>query len=192
MPFRADAALFVGWYSGHEPEVADYDSWYTESVYGGANVGFYWTEHLRTDVEFGITTEDDIQSYDAFELGGQSIFLPVEHTFKTRNLSAGQHYQFFENAWFHPSVGAGIALTWKHEKSVRPSSVPFYPPPASRGISPPGQTVSRDARAHVDVFASTGFKTYVSQRAFFRSDLKVVFGSEVRDLLVRVGFGLDF
>jgi hypothetical protein len=41
-------------------------------------------------------------------------------------------------------------------------------------------------------FAATGFKAYLAQRAFFRSDLRFAFRDGLEDVLLRFGFGVDF
>jgi hypothetical protein len=189
---RFDAAGFVGWYNGHRPEIEYYDSWYNQSVYGGGSLGFYWTAHLKAEVEFGATTEDDLSSLETFTIGGRDQLVGVEHTFSAKNLSIGQHYQFFENAWFHPALGAGVAVTWERETVLGPSLFQFDPRAPARGIGQRVYDLSSDTKTHLDLFASTGFKAYLSRRAFFRSDLKVVFGDQVKDVLARIGFGFDF
>ena len=49
---------------------------------------------------------------------------------------------------------------------------------------------------HADVlvspFVSAGFKAYLTQHGFFRSDLKVTLRDGVDEVLLRFGFGVDF
>ena len=40
-------------------------------------------------------------------------------------------------------------------------------------------------------FVTTGFKAYISDRAFFRGDVKLDFGSRVEQVVWRAGFGVD-
>ena len=41
-------------------------------------------------------------------------------------------------------------------------------------------------------FVATGFKAYMTQRAFFRSDVRVGVRDGVDEVLLRFGFGVDF
>ena len=44
----------------------------------------------------------------------------------------------------------------------------------------------------VSLFVSAGFTAYLTQRGFFRSDLKVTLRDGVDEVLLRFGFGVDF
>ena len=44
----------------------------------------------------------------------------------------------------------------------------------------------------VTPFVATGFKAYVTPRAFFRSDIRFGIRSGIDDVLIRAGFGIDF
>jgi hypothetical protein len=65
-------------------------------------------------------------------------------------VGAGLSWQFFENQWFHPSLGGGLDVVGEREAGV-------------------GTTTT------VRPFVSTGFKWYVNERAFARSDFRVSF-----------------
>jgi hypothetical protein len=197
-PPRGDAAGYFGWFSANKSELNGYDDWYKRVWHGSLSAGYYWTEHLKTEVDFGGTTRGEI--YELPIPAGPPTFVtqgPVDHEFSTRRLTLGQHYQFFHNAFFHPAVGGGIALTWETTERTLPpvfardAAVPGGPIPTVRQIAP-ARTEGPDTRLRTMGFGAAGFKAYLAQRAFFRSDLHVMFTDRVEDVTIRFGFGVDF
>jgi hypothetical protein len=187
---RADAYGTLGWFNADAD--LSYDDWYNRSLHGGAGVGWYWTDHLRTELEFAGTTEADIYGAEPVVVGGQPTYLNFRQRLSTQKVGLGQYYQFFRNAWFHPHVAAGVDLTWERvERTDEP--VFFFDPVARQGRS------GRERQEHppatslvVRPVVSTGFKAYMTQRAFFRSDLRVGVRDGIDEVLLRFGFGVDF
>ena len=195
---RADAAAYVGWFGGNKSELNGYDDWYKRVWHGGLSAGYYLTEHLKTEVEFSATSRGEIYEIPRPADIATGVSLgPVGHEFSTRRLTLGQHYQFFHNAFFHPTIGGGVALTWEStERELPPVFARDPAPPGSqiptiRQIEPP-RTEGPDTRLRTMAFAATGFKAYFVERGFFRSDLRVMFTDRVEDVTLRFGFGVDF
>lgn len=192
---RADAAGYVGWSAANKGELGAYESWYGRSWHGGLSAGLYWTEHLKTEVEFGATSRADVygRPFQIVTPSGQPAG-NIRYEFNTRHLLLGQHYQFFHNAWFHPMLGGGLALTWEDERRQFPPVYVYDTTgrfPASRLVQPE-RTEGPDTRLRARAFATTGFKAYMSERAFFRSDLRLTFTRRIEDVTARFGFGVDF
>jgi hypothetical protein len=80
-------------------------------------------------------------------------------------------------------VGTGIQATRERDEIERTTQT-------SRG------RVSTDLVDTIAVrtrpFVTTGFKAYVSDRAFFRGDVKLDVGSRVEQVVWRAGVGVDF
>jgi hypothetical protein len=187
---RADASGLLG-YLGSEKPFDRYNDW-DHSLFGGGTFGWYWTDHLKTEVEAGVSTRSEKHAYFSESVGTRFINRESTFRYSTRRLAIGQQYQFFRNAMFHPYLGGGIELTWeKTEREDSPASIfdtsGRLPVPGNPAVVHPDRTelVPRG-------YAATGFKAYVSPKAFFRSDLKLAFGSGVEEVLLRVGFGVDF
>jgi hypothetical protein len=195
---RVDAAAYVGWFGANKSELDGYDDWYKRVWHGGLSSGYYWTEHLKTEVDFSVTSRGEI--YEIPSPADITTFVnlgPIGHEFSTKRLALGQHYQFFHNAFFHPAIGGGVALTWETtERELPPVFARGPAPPGSqipttRQIEPP-RTEGPDTRLRAMAFAATGFKAYFVERGFFRSDLRVMFTDRVEDVTLRFGFGVDF
>jgi hypothetical protein len=106
-------------------------------------------------------------------------------------MRVGMTYQFFRNQWFHPHVGAGIEVARESDRMFVPEwRVPSRQPgtpiviPGIEG----GTTVSWAVRPVV----STGFKWYVNERGFIRSDVSVTIGSKrAAQVVWTAGIGVD-
>jgi outer membrane protein W len=184
---QADVSGTLGWLSGDKSELESYGGsgdWYNRSLYGGLGFGWYWTDHWKTDIEGGISSSAELQTYSPAMIDGRTVSIRSTYGFATRRLAIGQQYQFYRNVWFHPFAGAGIDLTWEQTERADEiySSLPVRP-----GTPYP---------THTDLltrpFATFGFKAYVTPRSFVRTDMKLVFHKGVDEVLLRFGMGVDF
>lgn len=184
---RGDLSGAAGWLLVHTPEQEPYDDWHGQG-YFNLGLGWYWTNHLKTDIEAGASAETTTYATVPLVVDGYPLFATVRTTFSTRRLALGGRYQFGRNAWFHPSLGAGVELL-----AVRASSMDepvWAPDPIARGRRPAARRESRDTTAHA--FVSAGFKTYLSTKAFVLVDARYAFRTGPRDVLLRFGVGADF
>lgn len=191
---RGDAAGTVGWLSGNQDKVPNENSndWYNTGLYGGVQLGWHWTEHHKAQIEAGITNAIDFRTYGPVYVDAIPNWRASEFTFSLRRVAIGEHYQFFRNAWVHPHVGAGVDLTW--ERSIeRADPVTGYDP-VTRGsrLIRPGATFGPTTTLRVRPYVETGFKAYMSPRAFFRGDARVLLRDGLEEVLLRCGFGVDF
>jgi hypothetical protein len=189
---RRDVSATIGWLDAKAEDAGflSYNRW-ESSLYGSAGAGWYWTDHLKTEVDFGAGTKGDVYLSSPLVINGvpgQSI----ERQFSRRILGLSQQYQFFRNAWFHPYLAAGANLTWERRTDrFSPLFVYDQGTRTSRQVLPErfeGPRTEFDVRP----FVGAGFKTYMTRRAFFRSDLRVGFKNGVDETLLRFGFGADF
>jgi hypothetical protein len=189
---KADLFGSLGWLNGHKPDLAPYNDWYNRSLLSSATVGWYWTEHLKSEVEVAASTPADLYANREVTIDGRRTFASSEYTFSTRRITLSQQYQFGRNAWFHPHLAAGLDLAWER---VRQTDEEIYLYDSrlqqSRIVRrPPADPDRTDFRSRP--FAAAGFKAYMTPRAFFRTDLRFVAGSRLDDVLLRFGFGVDF
>jgi outer membrane protein W len=192
---RVDAGAYFGWFGGNKSDLNAYEHWYKDAWHGSLSAGYYWTEHLKTELDFCGTSRADLYGRPVtFQTPTGTGLSNIHHEFSTRSLTLVQHYQFGRNAWFHPTLGAGVALTWETERRQIPPLY-FYDTssrvPTSRLIEP-ARTEGPETRLRAGALATAGFKAYVSERAFFRSDGRVSVRDGVDDVTVRFGFGVDF
>lgn len=173
------------------PGVGDDDDWHG-SLFGGASVGWYWTDHLKTEVDVGAHTPITAYRYRKITIEGRPNFVASELTFATRSIGLSQQYQFQRNAWFHPHVAGGVDLRWARSTELF-QPVRTFDSPTREQVLIPGRTEGPRTTTTLRPFVATGFKAYMTQKSFFRSDFRIGVGSRGTDQAVlRFGFGLDF
>lgn len=160
--------------------------------YGSVAGGWYWTEHLKTEIDFGARTKSKVWVASPAPVAGAAYsYYPTDKTFSRQTLAIGQQYQFFHNSWFHPHLAAGVNLT-REQSTLHEAAVTVYDPVTrtSRRIGTDRTEARTDFR--VNPFVQSGFKAYMTPRTFFRGDLRVAFHGGVDDVITRFGFGFDF
>ena len=189
---RADVAGLVGWLNADKSEITSYNNWSNRSAYGGAIFGWYWTNHVKTELEFGVSSQAELYVPGTIDIDGQRGYTNSEHRFSTRRFTVGQQYQFLRNAWAHPHVGAGVDLTWERQETQL-DLVYYYDPVAriSRVIQD-RRTIGPSTDLQVRPFGEIGAKLYLTQRGFFRTDLRMTFRNGIDEVVMRFGFGVDF
>jgi outer membrane protein W len=189
---RMDVTGVLAWFNADKADLDEYDNWYNRAIYGGAALGWYWTDNLKTEVDVGVTSRADRDVYSVVVVDGRQISRESTFHFSTRRVTLGQQYQLYRNVWFHPHVAAGLDLTW--EKTDREDDVLFIFDPVARQTLPASDEQDFPTRTdfHARPYLGLGFKAYMTQRAFFRSDLRLVFRNGVDEVLLRFGFGADF
>jgi hypothetical protein len=165
------------------------DDWHS-SFFGAISAGWHWTDHLKTELDFGAGTESTFYRARPLVFQGQTGFVPTQSSVSQRTLGISQQYQFFRNAWFHPHVAIGADVTWE---TVTDRFEPFviYGPRGPSQVAPP-RTEGPSTDVVVRPFLASGFKAYFTQRGFFRTDLRFAFRDGLEEVQLRVGFGVDF
>lgn len=190
---RGDAAATIGWLAAnsHAPGQFYNDNW-IHSLYGAGSTGWHWTDNLKTEVDFGASTEARAFRPEQVVIAGRTTYYTIESRFSRRTLGISQQYQFFHNVWFHPHVAAGLNFTWERQTD-EPGPIYFYDNVTSPGrIVPPVRGDSTKTSLRVNPFLAVGYKAYITDRTFFRNDLRVAFRGGPDETVLRVGFGFDF
>jgi hypothetical protein len=190
---RADASATFGWLTMRSSSPGPYygPNW-SDSLFASVAGGWHWTEHLKTEIDFGGGTTARAYRTEQVNIGGRPYFRSTDRRFSRRTLAIAQEYQFFHNAWFHPhvAVGANVSAERYTERS-EPVYVYDEVTRTSRFVGD-RLVVGPETDVTVRPFVATGFKAYMAPRAFFRSDLRVSFRGGVDEVFMRLGFGVDF
>ena len=188
---RGDVTGSLGWFNADKGEVFEYDTWYNRSAFAGITFGWYWTDHLKTEIDGGLSSEAERDVYLRRVVNNRQTASESTFRFSTRRVAIGQQYQFFRNAWFHPYVAAGIDLTWEAIEQSDGPEIIFDTNGRTAEVRPPVVHPDRTEQ-HTRPFGAFGFKAYLTPRSFFRTDTKLVFQDGVDEVLFRFGFGVDF
>jgi hypothetical protein len=194
---RWDASAHVTWLGQHLPDSFSWDRWYQVAA-GGASVGYYYTPHLKAEFDIGTSTRGESYSIEPVPAPPGPIppatvfpFLQRDHEFRVAAASAGLSAQFFENTWFHPFLSGGVEVVRERERIN--VTIPFVPPRDPRAPPVPPPSTETNVRYDVRPFAGAGFKVYLSERTFIRSDLRASWSADgVAGLAWRNGVGVDF
>jgi hypothetical protein len=156
-----------------------------------ADLGRYWTTHLRTELAVG--TSNRWEDYEVVPLPVAGVQAPIyAYTDIERRLTTvapAVTWQFRENSFMHPYVTGGVKVGLLQEHRVR------TPDPYRFG----GQALMvppLDERATTVLarpFIAGGFKSYISRSAFVRTEGRVGLGpTGVRQVSMLAGVGFDF
>ena len=185
---RGDVSSSVGLWGTNDHRADTYDNWYP-TWNGTLSVGYYWTEHLKTEVDAGLTSEGRLWGT---HVGPGGTYAPVAHLFSTRSMTLSQQYQFGHNSRFHPYLAIGLAFVWiRHTEEREPAYQIIRVPPYSVLLEP-ARTIGPATDMEAVPFIRGGFKGYFNERAFFRTDLGVGLRGGVRHVTLGSGFGFDF
>ena len=188
---RADVTGIIAWLNANKSGLTDYNNWYNRSAYGGASAGWFWTDHLKTEIEAGVSSAAELYAAEPIDIDGVRTYTTSEYRFSTRRVAVSQQYQFLHNAWVHPHAGAGADVTW--ERTERSDDPVFTFDQATRAtrIVRPAFTAEPTTRVVVRPFAEIGLKAYMSRQVFFRADMRMLFQGRLDEVLFRFGVGVD-
>jgi opacity protein-like surface antigen len=190
---RADAHVALGWQNLRKDQPqSSYNDWLNGIVYGGAGVGWYWTDHVKTQVDVGGGTRGSQYRYQQLVVNGSQTFESSRLRLRETNVTVGQQYQFFRNQWFHPHVGAGIEIARETATEAYDPVVVLDNVTHATRIVTPARVEGPSHRVFARAFGETGFKAYMTPRAFFVADMRLMFRGGIDEVLVRGGFGIDF
>lgn len=190
---RADFTATIGWLSAdNHPSGLYNDNNWVNSFFGAASAGWHWTDNLKTELDFGAGTKARTYSTEPITIDGRMTYVTTDSKFARRTLGISQQYQFFHNVWFHPHLAAGANVTWER-RTDRITPIYLYDDPTrtSRIVT---LKQNEDPRTSVTVrpFIAVGFKAYMTERTFFRNDLRIAFRGGPDETMLRLGFGFDF
>jgi hypothetical protein len=190
-----DSAAQLALVNRNETELGGWDNWYSvAAVHGSA--GRYWTPHLKTELDIGTAGQGKIggaENGPASEFGYPYARYRT-HLFHVTTLGAAAVYQFFENQWVHPFVGAGVELAReRHTADALPPEVVRVAPNAPPVTLPAAAAVDA-VRYWVRPLITGGFKFYVAPRAFIRTDVRTSLAVSGRPAALqwRGGIGFDW
>jgi len=195
-PPRWDVNLNAGIF-GHRPGDFDdrYNNWYTEGRYA-ASIGYYWTENLKTELEFAHSGEGDRYVQEAVRVPrtGALHSVPVEAFDRLQQTSLRMVWQFGNNTWVHPYVNAGYVLD--ADRQSRRSPVTYSYPGDPRTVPPilvqPEISSGPDIEYRSGVSLGAGSKFYVAPAAYINTGVQWTYTRPAKTITFYSGFGVEF
>ena len=193
---RGDFHAVIGWQNLRQERGRDtldsYNNWANGILYGGAGVGWYWTEHVKTQVDLGAGTTGRHYHFSTVIINGQQTGESARVSVRQQSLAIAQQYQFFRNQWFHPHVAAGVEIARERRTEEFQPVFVFDPVTHISGTLRPARFVGPTHRMIARPFGEVGFKAYMTRRSFFTTDMRLMARSGIDEVLLRIGFGVDF
>jgi hypothetical protein len=193
---RGDVHAVIGWQNLRKEQPSQpgccHNDWLNSIFYGAAGAGWYWTDHLKTQVDVGAGTKADQYRYSYVTTGSRTTSTSSRISVQQQSVALGQHYQFFHNRWFHPHVGAGVDIARETTHEVYQPTLVFDNNTHTSTQLFPARVEEVEHRTIARPFAEAGFKAYMTRRAFFTGDTRVMYRNGLDEVLFRAGFGIDF
>lgn len=185
-----DLIIELGW-SGGDHKIYDDRRW-QGSLLVGVSGGHYWTDHLKTELEASWNSPRDRDIYQNIPQQGGFTYALADYRATDVRVGVAQIFQFGRNNWVHPYVGIGADVVRRQTTLERAHQ--------SRFIYLQNRTIPVDIPAsrenNTDVFAQgvlkTGLKMYVTEKAFFNTELKFGVRRDIDHVVWKFGMGVDF
>jgi hypothetical protein len=164
-------------------------TWQQKAEYR-ADVGYYWTTHLKTDVAVSATNGwDDYDSVRISVPGVPNAFAYDDFERRLVMVSPAVTWQFRENQFMHPYVSGGVRIGLLNEHHVREAGTYRS---GTLSYTVPGFD-ERRTDVLVRPFVAGGFKSYISRSVFARTEARLAFAQDgIRQVSVVAGIGVDF
>jgi opacity protein-like surface antigen len=189
---RGDVHFVLGWQNLHKPDSQNSNDWINAILFGGVGAGWYWTDNLKTQVDFGGGTSGEQYRYEPRFANGVDITEFSRLTIRQSSVAIGQQYQFFRNQWFHPHVGGGVDIARETTREEYQPVFTFDPVTRTSRQLSPARVEGPEHHVIARPFLETGFKAYMTRRAFFTGDMRLMARHGIDEVLFRAGFGIDF
>lgn len=185
-----DASIALGW-AGAEHNVHDQRRWHG-SLLVGLTGGHYWTDHLKTEVDASWMRPRGREIYETIARQGGVTYAVSNYRAHDIRFGVAQLYQFGRNQWVHPYVGVGADIVGRQGTLERDrQSRVVYLQNRNVPIEIPSAT-ERTSSVFAQAVLKTGLKMYVSEKAFFNTELKFGVRSDVDHVVWKFGMGVDF
>lgn len=185
-----DFIIATGW-AGSNHDIHDYRQW-RGSLLVAVSGGHYWTDHLKTEVDasWNSDREDDVYE-NIWQPGGYTYAL---WDYRAHDVRVGltQLYQFGRNEWVHPYVGVGADVVRRQMALDRaPQSRTTFVQNRNVTVNIPA-AAERKATVFAQAVLKGGMKMYVTEKAFFNTEIKFGIRRDVDHFVWKLGLGIDF
>ena len=168
------------------------DNWYFHGRYA-VTVGHYWTQHLKTEVEYAQSGEGSIFLQDFKRIDGLVYPYSIESLHRLEQGSVRMVWQFGENTWVHPYVSAGITGDRERQRVHTDEQYQYASGrPNNRLLVVRDSTSGPTWEYGISSTAAAGAKFYMSRNAFLNTGVVGTWSKPAATVSLFAGFGIDF
>lgn len=196
-PPRWDFGATVGWFEANPGETSNPygDEWYGQGRYAAA-IGYFWTAHLKTEIEFATTGEGSRFITDFIRIPPTGLVYPYtfEQFHRVQQASARVVWQFLDNRWVAPYVSAGLTFDVDRWRYHVPEQYQYSGDPRSnrpvlvRGEFGSGPTTDYGGSLSI----GAGTKLYMTPNTYVNTGILVTHSSPLKTVSFLAGIGIDF
>ena len=168
------------------------DDWYSAGRFG-AQIGYYWTEFLKTEVEYSTTTEGTLYFQEFRRTPDQrnSYSQNYEINHRVEQLQLRLTAQFRRNAWVHPYLTGGLIGERDRTRIQADRNVHYLTGQPALVI--PEFNNGPHSEYNVGFALGGGAKFYTSQNTFINVGTLGTWSSPTSgSISLLAGFGIDF
>ena len=188
---RANDIIFTAGWAGADHQIDDDRQWRGSSLVS-FSAGRYWTDHLKTEIDVGWSAFPKHEVYQIIERQGGYTYALADHRAHDVRVGFTHVYQFGRNGWVHPYLGIGADVVRRHSALDRSDqSRTIFQQNRSVPVTIPA-AAERNTTVFAHAVAKGGLKMYVSENAFFNTELKFGIRRDVDHVVWKLGFGVDF
>ncbi len=185
-----DTIIAIGW-AGSEHEIRDQEPWHG-SLLVALSGGHYWTDHLKTEVEASWNSPRRSDVYETIVSQGGYTYALSDYRAHDVRIGVSQLYQFGRNEWVHPYVGVGADVVRREASLVRsPQTRTVFVQNRNIPVVIPAANETQ-TKVFAHAVLRTGLKMYVTEKAFFNTELRFGIRRDVDHVVWKFGMGFDF
>lgn len=196
-PPRWDLGLSAGFFEarpGTGERDGYRDDWYGEDRYA-ASLGYYWTNHFKTEFEFAHTGEGSRHEQAVMTLpNGQVFYYATENYHRVQQCAARAVWQFLDNQWVAPYVSAGVVVDMDRQRQHAPPQYqwPVDPRTGQPRVVRAGINSERTTEYRGGATIGAGTKFYLSPNAYINTGAVWTYAKPATSISFIAGFGFDF
>jgi hypothetical protein len=154
----------------------------------GASVSYHWTSHLTLEADAATSSNAHFYTYEPVTLSGRAVYRSYDHALRMTTTSGSLVYQPLANQWVQPFVAVGVEGVRERDR-IESLVLPAFGTDGRADI--PATSNETKTTFAVRPIVGGGFKFYVAEKAFIRTDVR--FSVErTPTALWRAGIGFDF
>lgn len=196
---RWDLTVSAGFFGARPERTDDHygDDWYEEGRYA-VSAGYFWTKHLKTELEFATSGEANRYVTRSIAVPGFLGPYPLNYQefYRLQQASARVAWQFLDNTWVHPYVNAGLVTDIERRRTHLPQQFRYAGTdprdPANRIVIANEERTGPHTEYRYGTTIGAGAKFFVSPSAYITTGAQWTYARPAISFGWVGGLGVEF